>query len=136
MDENKTMKKKNIFLKSLLWLELYKYLAEKFNLGNGEEDMLNPKLIRSLLLDLIRDGEYTLEGISYAAHVPHEVICDIAYGINMNPSVTTSMQIILHYIIAKRSMYTEEIRRVFQLLENDMQGAFALESLRQDSLAS
>lgn len=49
--------------------------------------------------------------------IPAEIIDDIAYGINTNPSGAACAQIILLYIINKPSEVTEKIRGMIQMFE-------------------
>ncbi len=104
-------------LKMFLWYDLYIYLSKTINVSCKEDDMFNPKIIRLLLLDLMKDDEHTLEGIGYATHIPEDVLNDIVFEINSNPSVSVTAKIIEYYIIVKRHEYTEFIRRIFQLVE-------------------
>lgn len=104
-------------LKVFLWYDLYIHLSKEFNINYKDEDMFNPKIIRLLLVDLIKDGEYTLEGIGYATRIPFDVLQDIIYEINTNPSTSASAKLIEYYIISKRQEHTEFIRKIFQWAE-------------------
>ena len=104
-------------LKPILWFQLYCYLLRQFDLNFEEENMFNPKLIRLLILDLVGNHGYTFMGIASDTHIPEEVIEEIAYGINTNPSSIAFVRILMVYIMNKPSGYTEKIRRMLQQLE-------------------
>lgn len=108
--------KQEIFQASL-WLQLYFYLLSDFNLKFEEEDMLNPKLVRSLILDLVSHHGFTLEGFAYDAGIHLDVIEEIAYGVNTNPSSIAFARILWTYILNKPSDLTEKIRGMIQQLE-------------------
>ena len=114
--EKSLSKKEKLVVKTFLWFHLYSFLAEKFKLNSLEKEMIDPDLTRILIIELIKDGEYTLDGLAYATRIPLDVINDIAYGINTNPSTSTTLQIIWHYIISKHTV-TEKLRATFQLLD-------------------
>jgi len=104
-------------LKMFLWYDLYIFLSKTFNLNHKDNDMFNPKLIRLLLLDITKDGEHTLEGIEYVTRIPLDVLQDIVYEINTNPSTSVASRIIEYYIITRRQEHTEFIRKILQWVE-------------------
>lgn len=59
---------------------------------------MDNKIIQLLIQGIIETGEYTLEGIAYATHIPFDVIYDAACNINNQYSVTLWTKIVDLYI--------------------------------------
>lgn len=117
----KLTKQDREMLKMFLYYDLYLYFLNSFNIYDKEDNMFNPKLIRSLLIDLIKNEEHTLRGIENTTRIPLDVLEDIILELNVNPSINVSVSIMGYYIISKRQEYTEFIRKIFQWVEYQYQ---------------
>lgn len=117
----KLTKQDREMLKMFLYYDLYLYFLNSFNIYDKEDNMFNPKLIRSLLIDLIKNEEHTLRGIENTTRIPLDVLEDIILELNVNPSINVSISIMGYYIISKRQEYTEFIRKIFQWVEYQYQ---------------
>ncbi|SRR5579883_1888845 len=114
-------------LKVYIWYRLYQSLQRQFCQKNNspslshfnrkENDMIDGRLIKQLIHEIIATGEYTLEGIANYVRAPFEVIIDIVSGIQIYPSLRLSGRIIDLYLSVKRSYYQILIRKFLRCLK-------------------
>lgn len=77
-----------------------------------ENNMLDANLIRYVINDILLSEEYTLEGIACYTQIPEEVICDIAVGKNLSPSLPASRKIIELHKSIRPNLYREIMKKI------------------------
>ncbi|OGT41714.1 MAG: hypothetical protein A3F42_06850 [Gammaproteobacteria bacterium RIFCSPHIGHO2_12_FULL_37_34] len=92
--------------------EQYKRLIRSTHSQNQGENMKNISLIQEIIKDVLATKAYTLSGMATHTHIPTEVLSDIAYGINNNPSLELSKQIFEIHIEVRRELYNEIMRKI------------------------
>lgn len=100
----KLLSKEEIFLLDALLLdamcgELDKHYREE------NKVIVSKGVINLMLQDLIKSGDYTIGGVAAYAHLPEEVIYDIAIGTNTNPTLDVSRKIIQLHMGARSQLY-------------------------------
>jgi hypothetical protein len=88
------------------YFRLMKLTAEK------ESAMLDGILIRHVINDILLTEEYSMEGIACYTHTPEEVICDVAAGKNIAPSLPLSRKIIELHRSVRPNLYREVMKKI------------------------
>ncbi len=73
-----------------------------------EKTMVETQLLSEIIKDILKSGQYSIEGIAYYTNAPEEIIYDIASGLNTNPSALLLRKILgLH-----RSIFPDIYKKI------------------------
>lgn len=123
IDEKSLTKKERILLEADLWLRIHHELNKHFlsiykeyfflikQANNKENDMFEHENVKMLIQDIIRTGEYTLEGIAYYTYTCVDVLQEILYG-KCEPSARLLRNLIELHRSVFRDFYTSIIEKV------------------------
>jgi len=112
-------KKEKVLLEIIFFVYLYHELIdfykEKYN-HNMEGSMINGFVIRGLVNDLLINEEYSIQGLANYTGYPEDVICDVAAGMNTNPTLILSAKIVELHAVARRDFYHDLIKKIMSKL--------------------
>jgi hypothetical protein len=92
----------------------YKAYFRLLNFSAEMEDMMiEERLIRFVINDILSTEEYTLPGIAYYIKTPEEVVYDIAIGRNTDPSSTLFRKIIKLHRSVRPNLYRKLLQKIF-----------------------
>lgn len=100
---------KEVFIKKY---HLYHQLVKSAFTVSKEENMKNIPLITEMVKDILETKEYSLSGIATYAHVPEEVLYDLAAGINTEPSFEITKKILELHISVRKNLYEKIMHRI------------------------
>lgn len=84
-----------------------------------EEIMIDDKLIRCIINDIVESGAYTIPGISYHTHIPEDVLIDIATGLQINPSLNLSQKLLILHKSVRPNIYEHIYTKINHSLNAD-----------------
>lgn len=85
-----------------------------------ENTMLDENYIRFAINDILATEEYSVQGIAYHTRIPEEVICDVISGVNTQPSLPLSRQIIHLHRSVKPDLYREIMKKMLLTYVNEL----------------
>ncbi len=80
--------------------------------SNKENTMEEVKIIQEVIRDIILSEEYSLSGIARYAHVPEEIVYDLAIGLNTNPTFKVAKKLFELHVSVRRELYKEIIEKI------------------------
>ena len=87
------------------------FRSMKFN-AQMENSMLDSKLIRFIILDILSTNEYDLEGMARYAQSHEDVLYEIYVELNQEPSATLLRKIIELHRTVRRDLYQKIIKKI------------------------
>jgi hypothetical protein len=107
----KNLSREEVYLLDAMFLErmcheLTQILMEKYTMS------LEKDVICLMLHDLISTEDYTIGGVAAYAHVPEEVVYDIAIGNITNPTLAVSRKIIKLHMGARPELYSHVMQKI------------------------
>lgn len=85
-----------------------------------EHYLMDSKIIQFLIRDIIKSGDYTLEGIAYHTRVPFDIIFDAACGNNNNLSITSWARIVDLYVQVKPEISKILVEQLLEMKERKL----------------
>jgi hypothetical protein len=120
---DKLSKKEKLLLETMLFSDLYQVLKESYIAASETNHQLKEKhsmikgsIIRGLINDLLMTNEYSLQGLANYTGYPEDVICDVAAGMNKNPTLVLSARIIELHAMTRREFYDGLVKKVIAKL--------------------
>lgn len=86
-------------------------LLMKFN-TEMENTMLESKLTRFIIQDILSTGEYTLAGIAYYTQTHEDVLYEIYGEFNLEPSATLLRKILELHRMVRRDLYQKITKKI------------------------
>lgn len=77
-----------------------------------EESMSSRKFMQEMIKDILSSKEYSLTGIASHTRIPEEVLCDVAAGMNTNPTLDLSRKIFELHIEVRHDLYDGIMRKI------------------------
>ena len=126
INPQKLSKQENILLEAIIFVGLCDVLKEFFKEQHKtyfklmkftvemENAMIDAHFMRLIINDILKTGEYSLEGIAYYMDLPQEVVCEVAAGHNTNPSAIFFQKTLALHCEVKRDFYQEIIKTIFK----------------------
>ena len=128
INPQKLSKQENILLEAVLFVHLCEVLKEIFKEQHKayfklmkftvemENAMIDTHFIQLIINDILKTGEYSIDGIAYYMDFPKEVICEVAAGHNTNPSALFFQKSLALHCEVKRDFYQEIIKQILKKL--------------------
>ena len=120
----KLSKEENLIIEVELFTRIYEALREeciakhknylpiiRFNTVT-ENEIMEAKVARDVVNDILSTEEYTLSGIACYTQTPEDVVYEVALGLNTNPSATFLRKIIELHRSIRRDLYSEIIKKI------------------------
>lgn len=108
-----------------LFLQLFKHGIQVNNdQFSMESYSMDSKIMELLLSGITETGEYTLEGIAYHTGIPLDIICEAAFGINKQFSVTPWARVAGLYLQVKPDIAKLLLDKLIELKSKNP-GAFS-----------
>lgn len=73
---------------------------------------MEARFIRCLIKDILSTEEYTLSGIAYYIQIPEDVVCDVAIGLNTNPSAAFLRKMIELHKSVRPELYQGILKKI------------------------
>ena len=70
------------------------------------------KFMQEMIKDILSTQEYSLAGIATHTHIPEEVLCDVAAGINNNPTFELSLRLFELHINVRHDLYERIMQKI------------------------
>lgn len=70
------------------------------------------KFMQEMIKDILSTQEYSLAGIATHTHIPEEVLCDVAAGINNNPTFELSRRLFELHINVRHDLYEGIMQKI------------------------
>lgn len=70
-----------------------------------ENAMLEKNFIRTIIMDILSTGEYSLQGIAYYTGIHEDIVQELASGLNTKPLATVLRKIIELHKLVRRDLY-------------------------------
>jgi hypothetical protein len=117
-------KREQVILEAELFNTIYAELRERFRSQyknyfillkfnqEAEDAMLETNMIRYIIHDILIAEDYSLPGIACYTQMPEEVICDIATGRNISPSLNLSRKILALHRTTRPELYQEILEKI------------------------
>lgn len=99
-------------LKNFFQSQYKEYLRAIKNDKEKEKKMLDTNFISHVISDILRTGDYSLEGIAYYTETTEEVLTDLVAGRNASPSFPLSRKIIELHRTVRPGLYHEMLRKI------------------------
>lgn len=77
-----------------------------------EEAMLDGNLVKNVILDIVKSGDYSLEGIAQYTHVPSDILYDILSGVMIEPSLPLSRKLIAMHQEVRVDLYQKIMEKI------------------------
>lgn len=77
-----------------------------------ETIMLEATLLRFVINDILLTEEYSLAGMAYYTQIPEDVICDVASGKNIAPSLHVSRKLIELHRSVRPNLYKDVVKKI------------------------
>ena|SRR5579872_5817405 len=77
-----------------------------------ENEIMETKVVRDVINDILSTEEYTLTGIACYTQTPEDVVYEVALGLNTSPSAMLLRKIIELHRSIRRDLYREIIRKI------------------------
>lgn len=78
-----------------------------------EDAMLENEFLRLIIHDILTTGEYTLKGIANYTNTHEEVVQEVIYGLNLNPSANFFQRLIELHRSVRRELYQIILKKIF-----------------------
>lgn len=114
----------NLILELELFIRIYEELKEIYKAKNKdyfklmnvsirkENAMLEAKLLRLVINDILMTEDYSITGIACYTLIPEDVICDIASGKNKTPSLQASRKLIELHRKVRPDLYKAIVKKI------------------------
>ena len=116
--------KQGLFLDAVIFTHICKELREIFRKQHieyfrlmkftpeKENHMLESEFIRLIIKDILKTGDYTLEGIAYYTDTHEDVIRELAAGLNTKPTALFFRKTIELHRTVRRELYSTIARKI------------------------
>lgn len=120
----KLTKEENLIIEVELFTRICEVLKGEFKTKNkgflrivkchieAENEIMETKVVRDVINDILSTEEYTLTGIACYTQTPEDVVYEVASGLNTNPSATFLRKIIELHRSIRRDLYREIIKKI------------------------
>lgn len=100
-----------IFFKAT-YIDYFRFL--KFSI-EMENEMMEEKLVRCVINDILATEEYSLAGIACYTKIPEDVVYEMATGNNINPSSQFLRRIIALHRSVRPTLYQEIMNKIINI---------------------
>lgn len=77
-----------------------------------EDNMYGINFMQEMIKDILSTEEYSLTGIATYTHIPEDVLCDVASGMNNNPTFAFSRRLFELHINVRRDLYEGIMQKI------------------------
>ena len=77
-----------------------------------ENEIMETRVVRDVINDILSTEEYTLTGIACYTQTPEDVVYEVALGLNTSPSATFLRKIIELHRSIRRDLYREIMKKI------------------------
>lgn len=98
--------------------------------------MTDENIIKSLINDLLKSGEYSLPGIASYTDTPEDVVYDIASGLNTRPSLFLARKIIDLHKEARKEVYAKILNKILESPTQPYHHTISINNHKNDKLAA
>lgn len=117
-----SLKSNQAFFKTVLCTQFYRmlelYYQNQLEIRSDSHTLdvyiMNNKIIKLLIEEIVNTGEYTLEGIAYHTRIPFDVIDEAACGLNAQISIAAWVKIIDLYFSIKPEAKSMLIKTIME----------------------
>lgn len=94
----------------------YKNYFKLINLSlEMENTMLEENFLRIIINDILATNEYDLKGIAYYANTHEDIVQEIIYGYNVNPSVVIFRRIMELHRMVREEVYSAILKKILSV---------------------
>lgn len=84
------------------------YITNRFQ----EVEMYGANFMQEIINDILATEEYSLAGIANYTRIPEDVLCDVACGLNLNPTLEVSKRLFELHITVKKELYDRVVNKI------------------------